>query len=73
MFFDFFPVRFLCRLGPGISLSVQTLPKTSKAQISRKTRVKPPNVVRARNLRNANAIPMSQIIPENWAVAPSYG
>ena len=36
-------------------------------------RRQPPNVVRARQLRNANAVPMSQNIPENWPVAPSYG
>ena len=38
-----------------------------------KTRVEPPNVVRVRKLRNANAVPMSQNIPENSLVAPSCG
>ena len=75
--FGFFSIfwgsKFFCRLGPGISLSAQTPPKTSKSRFSRKTRVKPPNVVRVRKLRNANAVPMSQNTPEKSPLAPSYG
>ena len=32
-----------------------------------------PNVVRVANMRKANAVPISQNIPENSPVAPSYG
>ena len=35
--------------------------------------MKPPNVIRVRKLRNANAVLMSQNIPQNSLVAPSYG
>ena len=48
--------------------SAQTPPKTSISRFSRNTRVKPPNVVSVRKLRNANAVPMSP----NGQV-PSYG
>ena len=73
-FFDFWGVRiFFCRLGPRISPSARTPPKPSKSRFSRKSRVTSPNVVIARELRNATAVPMSQTIPENSPVAPSYG
>ena len=65
MFFDFFGFNFFfCLLRSGISLSAQTPPKTSKSRFYRKTWGKPPNVVRLRKLRNANAVPMSQKIPK---------
>ena len=35
--------------------------------------MKPPKVVTARNLHNANAVPMSKKNPRNWLVALSYG
>ena len=52
--------NLFCRLGSGISPGAQIPPKTRRWRISRKPRVKPPNVVIARKLRNTNAVPMSQ-------------
>ena len=68
-----FRSKNFCSLGPGISQSARTPPKPSKSRTYRKTRVKPPNVVRIRKLRNANAVQMSQKNPGNSPVAPSYG
>ena len=64
---------FFPRLGSGISLSAQTPPKTSRSRFCRKTRVKPPNVVRARKLRNTNTVPVRQNNTKKSLVAPSYG
>ena len=72
-FFRFYGSNFFCRMGLGISLSAQTAPKSSKSRFSQKNRVKPPNVVKVRKLRNANAVPMSQNIAKKSLVAPSYG
>ena len=66
---------FLARVGPqtGSRNYPPRPPKTSKSRVSRKTRVEPPNVVRLRKLRTATAVQLSQKLPENSPVAPSYG
>ena len=48
------------------------LQKPVNRQFLEKKLGKPPNVVRARKLCDANVLPMSLKIPENWPVAPSY-
>ena len=60
-------------LGPGNFQVPRPLQKPVNRDFLEKLRVNPPDAVRVRKLRNANAVPMSQNNPQKSPVAPSYG
>ena len=72
-FFRLFSGLFFWSVGAQNFSKYPDPSKNQQIAISRNTQVKPPNIVRVRQLRNTNAVPMSQNIPGNSPVAPSYG